>query len=59
MKLLQIIIISGVFFHIGLGIFNFQHRSVYKDRAKVVEALDKMDYKILGERRSDKLGYGY
>ncbi|SDG37493.1 hypothetical protein [Chitinophaga filiformis] len=59
MKLLQIIIISGIFFHIGLGIFNFQHRSLYKDRTKVVEALDKMDYKILGERRSDKLGYGY
>lgn len=59
MKLLRIIIISGIFFHIGLGIFNFQHRSLYKDRAKVVEALDKMDYKILGERRSDKLGYGY
>jgi hypothetical protein len=58
-KLLRIIIISGIFFHVGLGIYNFQHRSLYKDRAKVVEALNKMDYKVLGERRSDQLGYGY
>lgn len=59
MKLLRIIIISGIFFHVGLGIYNFQHRSLYKDRAKVVDALEKMDYKVLGERRSDQLGYGY
>jgi hypothetical protein len=58
-KLLRIIIISGIFFHVGLGIYNLQHRSLYKDRQKVVEALDKMDYKVLGNRRSDDLGYGY
>lgn len=59
LKLLRIIVISGAFFHIGLGIYNFQHRSLYMDRAKVVEALDKMDYKVLGNRRADNLGYGY
>jgi hypothetical protein len=59
LKLLKIIVISGLLFHIGLGIFNYQHRSLYKDREKVVKALDQMDYKVLGTRRSDDLGYGY
>ncbi|SFO01721.1 hypothetical protein SAMN05428949_4143 [Chitinophaga sp. YR627] len=59
LKLLKIIVISGVLFHVGLGVFNYQHRSLYKDRAKVVKALDEMNYKVLGTRRSDDLGYGY
>jgi hypothetical protein len=50
---------SAFFFYIGLGLFNFSHKSLYKDRAKVMEAIEKKDYKIVGERRSDKWGYGY
>ncbi|MCX6180858.1 MAG: hypothetical protein NT150_02865 [Bacteroidetes bacterium] len=51
--------ISGIFFHIGLGIDSYHNKSLYKDRAKVQEAIDKKDYKILGKRRTDDWGYGY
>jgi hypothetical protein len=56
---LKVILVCGLFFHIGFGIFKYQNRSLYKDRNKVVEALDKMNYKVLGERRADEWGYGY
>ncbi|MEI7663422.1 MAG: hypothetical protein WCK34_14535 [Bacteroidota bacterium] len=59
MRYLKIIVICGLFFHAGLGTDNYRHRSLYLNRAKVQEALDKMDYRILGPRRADTLGYGY
>jgi len=59
LKFIKIIAICGICFHIGLGRYNFQNKSLYINRKKVQEALNKMDYKILGERRADKWGYGY
>ena len=59
LKILKVMAICGIIFHIGLGIYQFQHKSLYKDRAKIVQALDKMDYTILGNRRTDNWGYGY
>lgn len=52
-------VVSGVFFQIGLGVESYQRKSVYLNRAKAQEAIDKKDYKILGLRRSDHWGYGY
>lgn len=59
LKLLKGIAISGILFHIGLGIYNFKHKSLYLDRAKVQQSLDEMDHEILGTRRADTWGYGY
>lgn len=59
LKILKIIAIAGLAFHFGLGLYNLKNKSLYKNRAKVVKALDEKDYKILGERRADKWGYGY
>jgi len=58
-KWLKVLAVCGVVFHIGLGMYNYQHKSLYVNRAKAQDALNKMNYKILGERRADKLGYGY
>lgn len=58
-KLFVTAVICGVFFQIGLGIESYQKKSVYLNRAKAQEAIDKKDYKILGLRRSDGWGYGY
>lgn len=59
LKYLKIIAVCGIFFHIGLGIYNYQNKSLYVNRGKVQEALDKMDYKILGHRRAEAWGHGY
>lgn len=59
LKILKLMAICGILFHIGLGIYNFKYKSLYKDRAKVERALEQMDYTILGNRRSDGWGYGY
>jgi len=59
LTILKVIAVCQVVFHIGLGAYNFKTKSLYKDRGKVVKALDDMDYKILGERRADEWGYGY
>ena len=58
-QLMFISIICVVFFYAGAGIYNYKHKSLYKNREKVVEAINKKDYKVLGERRADKWGYGY
>lgn len=52
-------VVSCVFFYTGLGLYNLHHKSLYKDREKVVRAINSEDYRILGERRADKWGYGY
>lgn len=51
--------ICGIVLHIGLGMYNFRNKSLYKDRAKVEHALEEMDYTVLGARRADDWGYGY
>ncbi|MFM7024174.1 MAG: hypothetical protein ACKOXB_14470 [Flavobacteriales bacterium] len=58
-RLLKAVAISGISFHIFLGIDSYFTKSVYKDRDRVQEAIDKKDYKILGTRRSDDWGHGY
>lgn len=59
LPLLKSMAILGLLFHVGLGAYHYKHKSIYKDRAKVQEALEKMDYTILGRRRADDWGYGY
>jgi hypothetical protein len=59
LKLLKLMAICGVVLHIGLGMYNFRNKSLYKDRAKVEHALEEMDYTVLGTRRADDWGYGY
>ena len=56
---LKIMAISCMVFHIGLGLYNYEHNSLYVDRNKIQEALTQMDYTIVGKRRSDEWGYGY
>ncbi|MEY4905007.1 MAG: hypothetical protein RLZZ292_2822 [Bacteroidota bacterium] len=52
-------LVSCFFFYIGLGLYDFKHISLYKNRDKVKEAIEQKNYKLLGERRTDKWGYGY
>lgn len=59
LTVLKVMIVAGVLFHIGLGLYNYKNHSLYKDRDKVVNALEQMDYKVLGNRRADNWGYGY
>ena len=59
LKLLKAMAIMGVLFHIGLGLYNFEHKSLYRNRNQVKQALEQMDYTILGKRRADEWGYGY
>jgi len=59
LKLLKIVVICGILFHIGMDMHNFKTISLYKNRKQVQEAIDKRDYKILGTRRSENWGYGY
>lgn len=59
LKYLKIIAVCGIFFHVGLGLYNYHNKSLYVNRGKVVKALDKMDYKILGQRRAEVWGHGY
>ncbi len=56
---MYIALLSAVFFYIGLGLYDFNHISLYKNREKVKQAIEQKNYKLLGERRSDKWGYGY
>ncbi|NQY67019.1 MAG: hypothetical protein HRT72_04765 [Flavobacteriales bacterium] len=59
LPLLKFILLCGILFHIGLGLYNFQNTSLYTDRVKIVNALENMDYTILGTRRADEWGYGF
>lgn len=42
---------AGIVFHAGLAVWSAPRRSLYKNRSAAVEALQKKDYRILGERR--------
>jgi hypothetical protein len=43
--------LCGIIFHIGLAISKAPERSLYKNRSLVESAIEKRDYRILGERR--------
>lgn len=58
-KLMLFALISCPFFYLALALHNYKHKSLYKDREIIIKAIQNKDYKILGERRSDKWGYGY
>lgn len=51
MIFIKILLISNVIFATGLGIKNFHESSLYTDRDRAVQALEQMDYEILGKRR--------
>lgn len=57
--ILKVISISLIVFHFGNGLYKIQHTSIIHERGKVIEAIEKKDYKIVGERRADYWGYGY
>ena len=59
LNVLKVIAICGLVFHIGLGMYNYRHKSLYKNRALVKESIEKKDYSILGKRRSEEWGYGF
>lgn len=46
-----IFLASGIIFHAGLAAWSAPRRSLYKNRSVVVKALEKKDYRVLGERR--------
>jgi hypothetical protein len=48
----KIFIVCGVIFHIGLAIHNRSRTSIYTERQVVESAIEKKDYRILGERRN-------
>ena len=58
-KLMRFALFSCVFFYAALALYNYKHKSLYKNREIVEKAIKHKDYKIVGERRSDKWGYGY
>jgi hypothetical protein len=49
----------GAVFHLALAVDNLEKRSLYRDRARVVRAIEASDHRVLGERRADEWGYGY
>jgi hypothetical protein len=51
-KFALVVIICGIIFDIGLAVNNYSRVSIYLERAKVVDAIKKGDYRILGERRA-------
>ncbi len=59
LQILKLMSILGILFHFGLGAYNFQHKSLYKNRHKAEKAINQMDYTLLGKRRADDWGYGY
>jgi hypothetical protein len=48
----QIQIPGALVFHIALGVEHYKHVSLYVDRSIPALAIEKSDYRILGERRS-------
>jgi len=58
-KFFAIALFSGIIFHIAMGLESYHTKSLYLNREKAQQAIEQKDYKILGIRRADKLGYGY
>lgn len=47
-----IVVACGIIFHVGLAIHNRSRISLYPERDIVKSAIEKKDYRILGERRN-------
>jgi hypothetical protein len=58
-RVLYTMAISGIVFHVGLGLYNLENKSLYKNRGRAVRAIQEKDYTLLGARRADNWGYGY
>ncbi len=58
-RLMVFALFSSLFFYTVLGQYNYNNKSLYKNREIVEKAIKDKDYKVLGERRSDSWGYGY
>lgn len=58
-NLMYAAMVSAVFFYLGFGLYNYKHKSLYKNRAKVEQAIEQKNYKLVDQRRADKWGYGY
>jgi hypothetical protein len=48
-----LILVAGAVTHVAVAHRNFQDRSLYRDRARVVRAIERRDYRLVGERRSE------
>ena len=48
-------LITGVLFHAGLGVGHWEERSLYKDRGRVLSAIEQDDYTVLITRRPGAL----
>jgi len=46
-----IVIVGGIIFQTGLAVHNFEHTSLYLDRARIQKAIIDRDFRVLGERR--------
>jgi hypothetical protein len=51
-KFALVFISCGIIFNIGLAVNNYSRVSLYVERAKIVEAIKALDYRIMGERRA-------
>jgi hypothetical protein len=51
-KFAMVFLVCGVVFHTALAIYHFRSISLYIDRKIPVTAIEKKDYRILGERRA-------
>ncbi|MBK8847415.1 MAG: hypothetical protein IPO27_13060 [Bacteroidetes bacterium] len=59
LTLMKVAMVSAVFLYASVGYYNYHHKSLYKNRAQVVKAIEEKNYQLLGKRRSDSWGYGY
>ena len=48
-----VLLLAGAVAYLALGIRNFTGRSLYRNRALVVRAIDERNYRLLGERRTE------
>lgn len=53
------LIVLSFILYIGIALYNYNNKSLYKDRSKVKAAIEQKDYKKLSPRRSDIWGKGY
>ena len=58
-RFMAFVLLAGFVFHGGLALDGLAHRSLYRDRPLVVQAIEKKDYTIMGLRRADDWGHGY
>jgi hypothetical protein len=50
-----VVIVCGIVFHVGLALHNRRSISLYTERPLIESAIEKRDYRILGERRPNSL----